>query len=60
MYLAGLLRFWFDTNEYSQIVHHLRQRAGICSSILSHVKHQTHRQTVLKNPPKNMKFKTTD
>lgn len=46
-YLAGLFYFGLDTNEDSQVLHHLRKLTRICLPIFTHVKHQTHRQTVL-------------
>lgn len=47
LYLARLFDFGLDTNENSQVLHHLSQLTRICLPIFTHVKHQTHRQTVL-------------
>ena len=47
LYLGGLFDFGFDADEDTQTLHHLSQFPRVCLPILTHVKHQTHRQTVL-------------
>ena len=46
-YLAGLFDLGLDADEDLKVLHHLVQSPGVRLPLLTHVKHQTHREAVL-------------
>lgn len=47
LYLSSLFSLWFDTDKDSESLHHLCEFARIWLTLVLHLKHQTHGQTLL-------------